>query len=479
LQYFIRIGIVFRIVSKVVSFQVSYRIVPCTSNTHFKMLLQKASEAQRTWRQPGARASGEGAGVEDRRSIAVEGGILAGITLLGNATLGIAPTWQAALVAGVCVGGGILLDRVGNGKIEKLFRMCSLENKAKQIPIVIKREKGTYVIHLPAGISQKHFEQHRQELEQALNAKIEFSFNKNLVMKLVPMNLGINYDYVFEGQEKPLEVFCGYTHEGKFILDIEKTPHMIVAGETNSGKSSLLRNMILSLILNRHSLDIHLIDFQAVELGIFEACKKVRSYGETPEDFERLLDELAEENDRRLKLFRSVKSKVYVQNLSVWNEKFPERKLPHKIVVIDEFSRLAEKDYELMLEKFRTRVAMDRKVGIHYIVAMQRPDVKCISGSIKANMPTRAAFKTFSQVDSEVILDQGGAEDLKQQGRFLIKYCGEFKEVQALYIENDPVRAVLKKHKAFKTREEIDQDRREDIKKRRQKCINPYLEGRT
>jgi S-DNA-T family DNA segregation ATPase FtsK/SpoIIIE len=388
-------------------------------------------------------------------------------------------------IAAASVVTGMLLDQLfRESKYERLFRMCGLTVKDVKIiktPIVIRKtrtdKETTLIIHMPEGISQKDFEQHRQELEQALNCKIEFGFNKNLIMKMTDMNLQSKYKYVFEQCQDPLQVYCGNTYDGKFILDIEKAPHMIVAGETNSGKSSLLRNMALSLILNKYNLDIHLIDFQAVELGIFESCKKVRSYGEKPEDFERLLDELAEENDRRLKLFRSVKNKVYIQNLKVWNEKYPDRSLPYKVVVIDEFSRLAEKDYEELLEKFRTRVAMDRKVGIHYIVAMQRPDVKCISGSIKANMPTRAAFKTFSQIDSEVILDQGGAEHIKEQGRFLIKYCGEFKEVQALYIENEQVRSILKKYHAYKSREELETERREQMKALRQKCINPYLKG--
>jgi S-DNA-T family DNA segregation ATPase FtsK/SpoIIIE len=415
----------------------------------------------------------------------VAGVTAAGALLCGNAALGIfyrvADDSVLLPVSAACVVGGFLLDKIcGESKYEKLFRACGIEKDGK-VPLAIRKTKSgdeiTLIVHMPAGISQKQFEQKQQELEQALNSKIEFSYNKNLIMKLIAMDLKSNYAYTYEACEKPLEVYCGNTHEGKFILDIEKAPHMIVAGETNSGKSSLLRNMILSLILSPHAIDIHLMDFQAVELGIFESCKKVKSYGETPADFEKLLDELAEENNRRLKLFRSVKNKVYVQNLSVWNQKFPGRALPHKVVFIDEFSRLAERDYEEVLEKFRTRVAMDRKVGIHYIVAMQRPDVKCISGSIKANMPTRAAFKTFSQVDSEVILDQGGAEHIKQQGRFLIKYCGEFKEVQALYLENDQVRTWLKKHKAYKTREELAVEKQEDIKKRRKNCINPYLKG--
>ena len=375
---------------------------------------------------------------------------------------------------------GFLLNKLlSETKYDKLFRNCGLENKDGEIPIVIKEERKdniiTLVLHLPEGLSQKHFEQKQQELEQALNCKIEFGFNKNLVIKATPISLSNRYDYVFSEQEKPLSIYCGECHDGEFILDIEKCPHVIVAGETGSGKSSLLRNIVISLILNSYNIELHLVDFQAVELGIFENCRKVKSYCEKPEEFEQLLGELEKENERRLKLFRSVKDRAYINSLSAWNKRYPKRALPYIVVVIDEFARLAEKEYEELMERFRTRVSMDRKVGIHYIVSMQRPDVKCISGSIKANMPTRIAFKTVSQVDSEVILDQKGAEDLKQPGRFLAKYCGEIKEAHALYIEPNKVMKLLKQHNAFKTPEEIRAQKQEEMRKLRERCINPYL----
>ena len=375
---------------------------------------------------------------------------------------------------------GFLLNKLlSETKYDKLFRNCGLENKDGEIPIVIKEERKdniiTLVLHLPEGLSQKHFEQKQQELEQALNCKIEFGFNKNLVIKATPISLSNRYDYVFSEQEKPLSIYCGECHDGEFILDIEKCPHVIVAGETGSGKSSLLRNIVISLILNSYNIELHLVDFQAVELGIFENCRKVKSYCEKPEEFEQLLGELEKENERRLKLFRSVKDRAYINSLSAWNKRYPKRALPYIVVVIDEFARLAEKEYEELMERFRTRVSMDRKVGIHYIVSMQRPDVKCISGSIKANMPTRIAFKTVSQVDSEVILDQKGAEDLKHAGRFLVKYCGEIKEVQALFIESNKVMKLLKQYKAYKTPEEIKAQKQEEMKKLREQCINPYL----
>jgi len=380
------------------------------------------------------------------------------------------------IAGGACITAAELF-LLHENKYERLFRKCGIKNCDDKIPLVIKQDKNTLVVHMPEGISQKQFEQKQLEIEQALNAKIEFGFNKNLIIKLTEANLKPFYKYTFEPCEKPLEVFCGYSHGGKFVLDIEKCPHTIIAGETNSGKSSLLRNMILSLLLSPHNVELHLIDFQAVELGIYENCRKVKSYGETPADFDRLMDEMAEENERRLKLFRSVKGKRFIQNLEAWNKHYPDKTLPHKVVIVDEFSRLSDKEYEDILSKFRTRVSMDRKTGIHYIIAMQRPDVTCIQGSIKANMPCRIAFRTVTQVDSEVILDLPGAEKIKQQGRCLVKYGGEVKEMQSLYIDNEQVRGVLRRNRCFKTTAELQQERREHIAKLRQKCINPYIKG--
>jgi len=373
------------------------------------------------------------------------------------------------------VGRGLALEVINHeSKYEKVFRMCGLENKAKQIPLVIRKQGNNLIVHMPNGICQKDFERHQQEIEQAINKKIEFSFNKELVIKLLDNNL--KYDYSFEllSESKQLNILIGQSREGKFFLDITDCPHVIIAGETGSGKSSLLDTIVLSLLLGEYNVDLHLIDFQAVGLGKYEDCRKVKSYGETPKDFEMLMQDLSAENERRLKLFRSVKNKVYIDSLEAWNKRFTP--MPYKVVIIDEFSRLAESNYEYLMEKFRTMISMSRKVGIHFICAMQRPDVKIIAGSIKANMPVRIAGKTVSQVDSEVILDMPGAEEIKNPGRFLVKYCGELKEFQLNYIESSKIRKLLKKQDAFRTAEEIKQERIEKMKELRAKCINPYVE---
>jgi hypothetical protein len=399
--------------------------------------------------------------------IITAGGIVIGSQLANALYPGIIdiPVIPAACASSA---GGFILDKIfKENEYEKLFRMCGIVNKNDQVPITIKKQKNaistTLVVHMPEGISQKHFEQKQEELEQCLNSKIEFGFNKNLVMKLIHMNLSTNYNYEYEECENPTEVFAGYTHEGKFYFDVDKATQTIIAGEPNSGKSSLLRSVILSLILNNNNVSLRLIDFQDAELGIFENCKKVLSYGKTPEDFNRLMDEMEEESERRLKLFASVRNQRFIQKLSVWNKYYPDRAMPYIICVIDEFSRIA--DYDDLLEKFRIRVAMDRKLGILYVASMQRPDVKIISGSIKGCMPTRVAFKVCSDVDSEVILNVKGAEKIKTKGRCIMKYQGEIKEVQCLYIEPDDVRSILKKHKAFKTREEIIQAKKYEMKR--------------
>jgi ABC-type transport system involved in cytochrome bd biosynthesis fused ATPase/permease subunit len=135
---------------------------------------------------------------------------------------------------------------------------------------------------MPAGISQKRFEEKRQELEQYLNSKIEFCFNKNLVMKLTAMNLSNKYKYKFEECNSPLAIYCGETHSGKFILDLEKCPHIIVAGETNSGKSSLLDVITLSLILNKYNVELKGSVFRNSIKKWTERCKDTFMQQGTP-----------------------------------------------------------------------------------------------------------------------------------------------------------------------------------------------------
>jgi S-DNA-T family DNA segregation ATPase FtsK/SpoIIIE len=287
------------------------------------------------------------------------------------------------------------------------------------------------------------------------------------------------YSYGPASLKKSSEAFCGIGHSDNFILDLEKDQHIIVAGESDSGKSSFITSIVLSYILSNKNIELYLHDFQNITLGIFENCRKVKSYTTAPNQFDFLLDKMEEECEKRLKLFRSVEKKVYIEKLESWNEEFPNKNLPYIFVVVDEFATLADKEYDEIMSKFRKRVAMDRKAGIHYLIAIQRPSADIIAGAIKANMSTRISFKVVSNVDSEVILGGlHGAEKIKNQGRFLAKYRGQFKEYQALYIKPKEIRKLLKENNAFKTKEDIELEKQQERKRKielfHKNNLNPY-----
>lgn len=412
-----------------------------------------------------------------------------GITMSGIIALGqyfstsyswikpIMSNWQATALIGISIVTGIGLDMLfGENKYDKLFRNCGIINKDGKLPIVIKKQDNNLIINMPEGISQKHFEEKQQEIEQALNAKIEFGYNKNLIIKCTPIELKTHYDYNYVPCKSRTAINIGCTNDGLFELDISKDQHIIFAGETDSGKSSALDILILGILLGNSPIDIHLIDFQDVTLGKYEDCKKVKSYGSTAEQFSNLLDEMEQLCKERLKLFRTVKNKIYIEKLETWNKEFPKKALPFKLIIIDEFATISKN--EELLEKFNQRVAKDRKAGIHYCIALQRPDAKIIDGSIKANMSTRLAFKVVSPVDSEVILGGlRGAEKIKHQGRFLARQRGKLQEVQAFYIEPKNIRKLLVDNNCYKTKDDIQAERKKIIADYHKKCINPYIKG--
>ena len=316
----------------------------------------------------------------------------------------------------------------------------------------------------------------QQKLEQFLKCKIEISYNKNLIIKCIHKDIKTYYDYEFEECDKPLKVLCGIGHDGKYYLDIEQCPHILVGGETGGGKTSLYDTIILSLLRSKYDIDLHLIDFQNVGLGKYQNCKKVKSYGSRVSAFEELMGSMENENKARLAKFASVSDKVYIDKLSVWNKLYPKRRMPYKVVIIDEFMRLADKQNEIMLSKFRDRVSEDRKVGLHYIASATRPDVTVIQGSIKGNLTCRIAFKTLSETDSRVVLDLPGAEKLQNKGRFLIKHNGDFKEVQGLYLPSENIRKYLIDNDLFKSAEVLSEERRKrDQFKSKDECLNPFV----
>lgn len=232
----------------------------------------------------------------------------------------------------------------------------------------------------------------------------------------------------------------GRTNDNQpFVADLADMPHLLVAGATGQGKSVGLNTMLLSL-LNAHTPDdlrLVLIDPKQVELNIYQALEK--SYLAAPvitdaEDAARVLQSLCTLMDERYdKLNRQSK-----RNIAEYNSIEGVSRMPYIVTVIDEYGDLVMVNRNI--EYFICRLAQKaRAVGIHLIISTQRPSVDIVTGNIKANFPTRIAFRTTTGTDSRVILDRTGAEMLTGKGDMLLFSGADTTRLQCAYTSIDDV----------------------------------------
>jgi S-DNA-T family DNA segregation ATPase FtsK/SpoIIIE len=244
-----------------------------------------------------------------------------------------------------------------------------------------------------------------------------------------------------------------------YIVDLTSMPHLLMAGATGQGKSVGLNAILVSLLYKKHpsQLKFVLIDPKKVELSIYRHIEKhflAKLPGEEDSiitDTKKVihtLNALCIEMDNRYDLLKEAGAR----NIKEYNEKFIKRKLnpqkghqylPFIVLVIDEFADLimtAGKEVETPI----TRLAqLARAIGIHLIIATQRPSVNIITGTIKANFPARIAFKVSSKIDSRTILDTGGAEQLIGKGDMLISHHGELTRLQCAFVDTPEVERIV------------------------------------
>ncbi len=244
-----------------------------------------------------------------------------------------------------------------------------------------------------------------------------------------------------------------------FIVDLASMPHLLMAGATGQGKSVGVNAILVSLLYKKHpsQLKLVLIDPKKVELSLYRRIEKhflAKLPGEEDAiitDTKKVvhtLNALCIEMDNRYDLLKEAGAR----NIKEYNEKFIKRKLnpqkghqylPFIVLVIDEFADLimtAGKEIELPIARL---AQLARAVGIHLIIATQRPSVNIITGTIKANFPSRIAFKVSSKIDSRTILDTGGAEQLIGKGDMLIAHNGEITRLQCAFVDTPEVEQVV------------------------------------
>jgi len=244
-----------------------------------------------------------------------------------------------------------------------------------------------------------------------------------------------------------------------FIVDLASMPHLLMAGATGQGKSVGVNAILVSLLYKKHpsQLKLVLIDPKKVELSIYRLIEKhflAKLPGEEDAiitDTKKVvhtLNALCIEMDNRYDLLKEAGAR----NIREYNEKFIKRKLnpqkghqylPFIVLVIDEFADLimtAGKEIEMPISRL---AQLARAVGIHLIIATQRPSVNIITGTIKANFPSRIAFKVTSKIDSRTILDTGGAEQLIGKGDMLISHHGEITRLQCAFVDTPEVEDIV------------------------------------
>jgi S-DNA-T family DNA segregation ATPase FtsK/SpoIIIE len=231
-----------------------------------------------------------------------------------------------------------------------------------------------------------------------------------------------------------LPLLLGQSTVGEHLYaDLAQQPHLLVSGATNSGKSVFTAQLICSLSLFRapEELEFILVDTKNLDLVLFKGLEHVKYVLDNISDLRAALTVLLE--DVRL---RNAQMSGLARNIREWNKLEEDKKFKYKILIIDELADVLDQDNAFLAQierkmrppsihsLLKTIAQISRAAGVHLILATQRPSVKVISGDIKANFPARVSFKLPSSMDSRVILDETGAENLLGMGDYLYKIAG-------------------------------------------------------
>ena len=260
----------------------------------------------------------------------------------------------------------------------------------------------------------------------------------------------------FQKTDMDLPIALGKTISNEvFIADLSKMPHLLVAGATGQGKSVGINAILTSLLYKKHPAELKfvMVDPKKVELSLFKTIER-HFLAKLPNEEEAIitdtkkvintLNSLCIEMDQRYDLLKNAQ----VRNLKEYNVKFVGRRLnpeeghrflPFIVLVVDEFADLmmtAGKEVETPIARL---AQLARAVGIHLVIATQRPSVNIITGTIKANFPARLAFRVLSKVDSRTILDTGGADQLIGRGDMLLSTGSDLTRIQCAFVDTPEV----------------------------------------
>ncbi len=264
----------------------------------------------------------------------------------------------------------------------------------------------------------------------------------------------------FQEAEMEIPLALGKTISNEtFIVDLTKMPHLLVAGATGQGKSVGINSILTSIIYKKHPADVKfiLVDPKKVELTLFNKIEK-HYLAKLPEVNDSIITDskvavktlksLCKEMDNRYEMLKNAKCR----NIKEYNQKFKKRVLnprdghkyiPYLVLIIDEFADLIMTTGKEVETNIARLAQMARAVGIHLVLATQRPSVNVITGLIKANIPARVSFRVTSKIDSRTILDSSGAEQLIGRGDMLFSQGSDLTRLQCGFVDTPEIEKMV------------------------------------
>lgn len=319
--------------------------------------------------------------------------------------------------------------------------------KIQDVRFNYEKKTLTYVFTLPYGVNPKILKKKEYVFHQFFGKNIEIkgeiqTFTLTIFTQTLPKS--IKYDYKKMNLKGKLPIPVGCDNNGEFYsYELTSHPHLLVAGETGSGKSTEVRSIITSLIQYKapSSLHLFLCDLKMGDFHIFRNVEHVKSFDTNANELKITLTKLkAEMTKRGRQLLEHEVSHI---------DDLPS-KLPYIILAIDEVALLKkEKDCMDIIEQISS---IGRSLGVFLILSLQRPDAKLLDGKLKVNLTVRMAFRCADGINSRIVIDKVGAEKLEHTGRMLLKIQSErdVMEIQAPYLSIDKAKKILEPYKVNK-----------------------------
>lgn len=351
-----------------------------------------------------------------------------------------------------------LAARQDRGSLEKVFRNADLcltysygKASGKIYPKIHSVRKDdtstTYAFSLPTGLDPKEVKKKEYCFRQVFGERIEIKgdvkrFVLTVFNRVLPSEITYEYKHYKEhtkGLKLPILVGLDMNNE-VICYDMVKNPHLLIAGETGSGKSTQLRSILSTLILTNppERMQLFLCDLKRSEFHLFKRVKHVQSVLTHPFEMVPTLDFLFKEMGRRGDLLDQHEV-AHIDDL--------KEKLPYLVLCIDEVALL--KKEKVLMSIVEDISSIGRALGIFLILSMQRPDSKIMEGALKNNLTVRMGFKCADSINARII-GTPGSEKLNSNGRMLLKLDGvnNLKEIQAPYLSVELAKGLLEPYKS-------------------------------